>query len=158
MAESDKAARIVFLDRNTMPADIELRRFAFPHEFVSFGATAPGDVAQRIAGADIVITNKVPIRREAIATTPDLRLVAIAATGSDVVDVAACAERGIAVTNIRDYAVNTVPEHTFALILALRRSVLAYRDVGSSADAGRRPASSAISTIRSTTSPAPRSA
>jgi glycerate dehydrogenase len=57
-----------------------------------------------------------------------LRLIAIAATGSDVVDIKVCADRGVAVTNIRGYAVNTVPEHTFALILALRRSLTAYRD------------------------------
>lgn len=52
----------------------------------------------------------------------------MAATGTDVVDLQACRERGVAATNIRAYAVHTVPEHTFALILALRRSLLAYRD------------------------------
>ena len=55
------------------------------------------------------------------------KMIAIAATGYDIVDVAACQRRGIVVSNIRNYAVNTVPEHTFALILALRRSVVAYR-------------------------------
>jgi glycerate dehydrogenase len=85
-------------------------------------------VAERISDADIVITNKVPVRREAIGGSRNLRLVAIAATGTDVVDVAACAERQIGVSNIRNYAVNTVPEHTFALILALRRSLVAYHD------------------------------
>src|SRR4051794_8927071 len=59
---------------------------------------------------------------------PRLKLVAVAATGTDPVDVKACAERGIVVSNIRNYAVNTVPEHTFALILALRRSIVPYRD------------------------------
>ena len=57
-----------------------------------------------------------------------MRLIAVAATGTDVVDLEACAAAGVTVTNIRDYAVHTVPEHTFALILALRRSILAYRD------------------------------
>ncbi len=121
-------ARIVFLDRDTMPADIRLRPFAFPHELLEFGTTKPDQVAERIADADIVITNKVPIRLAELTSAPKLRLIAIAATGSDVVDIKACADRGVAVSNIRGYAVNTVPEHTFALILALRRSLTAYRD------------------------------
>jgi glycerate dehydrogenase len=54
-------------------------------------------------------------------------MIAMAATGYDVVDVAAAQKRGIIVSNIRGYAVNTVPEHTFALILALRRSIAGYR-------------------------------
>src|SRR5262249_54756694 len=121
-------ARIVFLDRDTMPADITLRSFAFPHELLEFGATNPNQVAERIAKADIVITNKAPIRLAELMSASKLRLIAIAATGSDVVDIKACADRGVAVSNIRGYAVNTVPEHTFALILALRRSLTAYRD------------------------------
>lgn len=128
MTSTPDAARIVFLDRDTMPPDITLRRFGFPHRLQEYGATSPEQVAERIADADIVITNKAPIRKAAIATARRLRLVAIAATGSDVVDIKACAENGVAVSNIRGYAVNTVPEHTFALILSLRRSILAYRD------------------------------
>ena len=59
---------------------------------------------------------------------PDLRLIAVAATGTDCVDKPYCEAHGIAVSNIRGYAVNTVPEHAFALMLALRRNVVAYRD------------------------------
>ena len=58
---------------------------------------------------------------------PALKLIAVAATGTDCVDKSACAAHGVAVSNIRGYAVNTVPEHTFALILALRRNLVAYR-------------------------------
>jgi len=93
-----------------------------------FAKTAPAEVAERIRDAEIVITNKAPLRREVIAGARNLRLVAVAATGTDVVDVQACAERGVTVSNIRNYAVHTVPEHTFALIFALRRSIAAYRD------------------------------
>lgn len=125
-ALSGAPARIVFLDRETLSPETNLRAPSFPHELVAYGKTAPGDVADRIADADIVITNKAPVRRDAIAQARNLKLVAVAATGYDIVDVAACTERGISVCNIRNYAVNTVPEHTFALILALRRSVLAY--------------------------------
>jgi glycerate dehydrogenase len=122
----DKLARIVFLDRGTLPAEIVLRPPDFAHELVTFDTTSPEEVARRIADADIVITNKVPVRGASIASARHLRMIAIAATGYDNVDLAACAARGIAVSNIRDYAVTTVPEHTFALIFALRRSIVAY--------------------------------
>jgi glycerate dehydrogenase len=67
------------------------------------------------------------MRAATLARLPQLKLIAVAATGYDVVDVAFCKEHGIAVANIRNYAVHTVPEHAFALILALRRNLLAYR-------------------------------
>ncbi|MGY8677444.1 D-2-hydroxyacid dehydrogenase [Bradyrhizobium sp. UFLA05-153] len=120
--------RVVFLDRDTMPPDVHLREPFFPHELREYGATAPKDAAARIADAHIVITNKAPVRRAELEAAPNLRFIAIAATGSDVVDIRACEDRGVAVSNIRGYAVNTVPEHTFALIFALRRSLTAYRD------------------------------
>ena len=66
--------------------------------------------------------------REAILRAQKLRFIAVAATGTNIVDLKACAERGIIVSNIRNYAINTVPEHTFALIFALRRSIVAYRE------------------------------
>jgi len=123
-----KAARIVFLDRETLPPQTRLRVPTFAHEWISFQRTAPAEVPMRIADADIVVTNKVPVRREAIEAASGLKLVAVAATGTDVVDLAACKTHGVAVCNIRNYAVHTVPEHTFALLLALRRSVLAYHE------------------------------
>ncbi|SAK75053.1 glycerate dehydrogenase [Caballeronia calidae] len=120
--------KIVFLDRETLAPQITLKRPAFEHELVEYGRTAPEQVAARLQGASIVITNKVAITADIIEQVPTLRLVAVAATGTDVVDKAACAKRGIVVSNIRGYAVNTVPEHTFALMLALRRNLIAYRD------------------------------
>ena len=69
-----------------------------------------------------------PLRATTLEQLPELKMIAVAATGYDVVDVAYCKEHGIAVANIRNYAVHTVPEHAFMLILALRRSLLAYRE------------------------------
>lgn len=119
---------IVFLDRDTLSPQTQLRRPDFPHTWVDHARTAPDQVAQRIAGADIVVVNKVRLSAAVLAQAPRLRLVAVAATGTDNIDLAACAERGIAVRNVRNYAVHTVPEHTLALIFALRRSLCAYRD------------------------------
>jgi glycerate dehydrogenase len=119
--------RIVFLDRGTFGPSVELAKPAFCHEWVEHAATPPSEVVRRLAGAEIAVTNKVPIRAEHLAELPRLRMISVAATGYDVVDVAACGERGIVVANVRGYAVNTVPEHTFALILALRRGIVGYR-------------------------------
>jgi glycerate dehydrogenase len=120
--------KIVFLDRETLAPQITLKRPAFAHELVEYDRTAPDQVASRLQGASIAITNKVAITADVLAQCPDLKLIAVAATGTDVIDKAACAKHGVVVSNIRGYAVNTVPEHTFALMLALRRNLVAYRD------------------------------
>lgn len=120
-------SRIVFLDAETIGPGVELHRPSFKHEWQSFEKTAPEQLLERLEGATVAITNKVALREESLQNLPDLKLIAIAATGFDCVDVDACRKQGIAVTNIRGYAVNTVPEHTFALILALRRNLIEYR-------------------------------
>ena len=125
MNPADQTPRVVFLDRETLSPETRLRAPAFPaHGWSVSARTAPGEVAARIRDAEIVITNKAPLRARGDRGRRDLRLVAVAATGTDMVDLKACAERGVVVSNIRNYAVNTVPEHTFALIFALRRSIV----------------------------------
>jgi glycerate dehydrogenase len=119
---------IVFLDRATLAPGVRLRRPAFAHRWAEYERSEPQQVAERLAGATIVIDNKVPLRRDALERLPELRLVAIAATGTDCVDKECCLSRGIVVCNVRGYAVRTVAEHVFALILALRRNLVAYRD------------------------------
>ena len=122
------AAKIVFLDRGTLAPEINLAEFAFPHECAVFKHTRSSEVVDRIRDADIVINNKVKITRDAVDAASKLRLIAVAATGTDCIDLEACEAKQVAVVNVRDYAVHTVPEHTFALILALRRSLCAYRE------------------------------
>jgi glycerate dehydrogenase len=119
--------RIVFLDRSTMAPLAELVRPAFAHEWVEYDRTKPEEVVERLEDCDIAISNKVPIRRDSIVRLSRLKMIAIAATGYDVFDIDAITERGIIVSNVLGYVVNTVPEHTFALILALRRSLAGYR-------------------------------
>lgn len=131
---SQRPLQIVFLDRETISPTTVLRPVSFDHQLTVYGRTSRDQVAERIADADIVITNKVPLRQEAIEQAPRLKMVAVAATGTDNIDLAACANRGIVVSNIRGYAINTVPEHVFALIFSLRRSIVAYRE---SVKAGR---------------------
>ena len=120
--------KIVFLDRATLAPQINLKRPAFEHDLVEYEHTSPDQVASRLQGASIAITNKVAITADVLAQTPELKLIAVAATGTDCVDKAACARNGVVISNIRGYAINTVPEHAFALMLALRRNLIAYRD------------------------------
>ncbi|WP_288378375.1 D-2-hydroxyacid dehydrogenase [uncultured Massilia sp.] len=116
--------RIVFLDRDSLQA--RLRDLPFPHDWVNYAGTREDEVVARLQGATVAVSNKVPLRAAALEQLPDLKMVAIAATGTDNVDLEACRARGIVVSNIRDYSVVSVPEHTFALILALRRNLRAY--------------------------------
>jgi glycerate dehydrogenase len=118
--------RVVFLDRASLKATV--RKPAGAGAYVEYDKTSPEEIVPRLAGADVAIVNKVPMRAPTLEQLPDLKMIAVAATGYDVVDVAYCKSHGIAVANIRNYAVHTVPEHAFMLILALRRSLLAYRE------------------------------
>lgn len=119
------AHHIVFLDRDSLIANV--RRPAFDHTWQEYPATAAFDVVARLQDATIAITNKVPLRAADLERLPRLKMIAVAATGTDIVDLAACRERGIVVSNIRDYAGASLPEHCFALMLALRRRLIEYR-------------------------------
>ena len=117
---------IVFLERNTF--NVPFRRPAFAHEWSEFGETAPGEVVERLAPATIAICNKLPLRAETLSQLPKLKLIAVAATGVDNVDLVYCRSHNIAVCNTRGYAVNSLPEHALMLMLALRRNLIAYRN------------------------------
>ena len=119
--------RIVFLDRATLAPDVVLKRPAFAHDLVEYDRTTADETFERVKDATIILVNKVNLREDLLARLPKLKLIAVAATGYDCVDVAAAKARGIVVSNIRGYAKATVPEHTFALILALARSIVPYR-------------------------------
>jgi glycerate dehydrogenase len=119
--------RIVFLDRSTIGPSVTLTKPTFPHQWVDYDRTRPEEVVERLKDAHIAVSNKVPIRRASIEQLPNLKMICIPATGYDAFDIDACKERAIVVSNVRGYAVKTVPEHTFALILALRRSIVGYR-------------------------------
>ena len=120
--------QIVVLDRDTLvnrPFE-----FDFPHTLSSYGTTEAHETLARIRGADIVITNKVVISAEAFAENPQLKLVAVTATGVNNVDVEAAKQNGTAVCNIRAYGNESVAEHAFMMMITLMRNLPAYqRDV-----------------------------
>jgi glycerate dehydrogenase len=125
MRDEMKAEEIVFLDRGSLRAN--LRSPAFRARWKDYEWTEAADVIERLADATIAIVNKVRLPRDLLQKLPNLKLIAVAATGIDVIDLEACNDLKIAVTNVRGYAVNSLPEHVFALILALRRSLAFHR-------------------------------
>jgi len=130
MTTNDSTAHrhIVFLDRETLPDQVTVRPPAFPHTMDAYQRTKPDEVVERARDAEIIITNKVPLRADTLSQLQKLKMIAVSATGTDIIDLKACAERGIVVSNIREYAIATVPEHTMGLILSLSRSIRPYHN------------------------------
>jgi len=118
--------KVVFLDRYAIRAALRPLRFA--HEWQEYPTTAPEQVVERLSGARIAITNRVRFDRATIAQLPELKLIAVSATGHECIDVDACRSHGITVTNVRDWSTPAVAEHAFAMILSLRRQLLVYRE------------------------------
>ena len=97
-------------------------------ELVVYDQSPHDTVAGRIAGADIVFTNKIRLTRELLDAAPELKFIALTATGTDNIDTACAQEHGIAVANIRHYCTQSVVEHVFGVLLALTHSLPQYHD------------------------------
>lgn len=117
---------IVFLDRASLAPGTDLRAPDFPHRWIDHDETRAGQVSERIKDAAIVVTNKVKVGAADMDAAPGLKLIAVCATGTDIIDLAAAKARGITVCNVRGYAEHSVPEHAFGLILTLRRQIIGY--------------------------------
>ncbi|RBP84726.1 D-2-hydroxyacid dehydrogenase [Marinomonas rhizomae] len=120
--------KAVFLDRGSFPEHIKIQLPASIKEVVEYQNTRVEQVAERIKNASIVLTNKAIVDAAAIHSASDLKLVQVMATGKNNVDLVACKESNITVQNVADYSTISVPEHTFAMLLALRRNLVSYLD------------------------------
>src|SRR4026209_713540 len=121
--------RAVFLDYATVSYrdDLDPSRLLRTLPRLEFRPqTAQSEVTQAIAGAGAVLVNKLRIGREAIASTPTLKLVALAATGTNNVDLDAARERGVAVCNLRDYCTASVVHHVIGTLLLLTHRLREY--------------------------------
>ena len=114
--------KIVCLDAATLGGDADLSEIASLGEFESYEMTEPAQTAQRLAGADVVITNKVLITDEIMAQTA-LKLICVSATGTNNIDMQAAQVRGIAVKNVAGYSTNNVVQQTFASLFALTNAL-----------------------------------
>lgn len=116
--------RIVFLDRGTLP--VAMRTPALPLQWREHESTPPEQLLEFLEHAEVAITNKVPLLAASLAQLPKLKLIAVAATGTNNVDLDYCRKHGVAVCNVSGYSTHSVAEHTFALLLALRRQIPSY--------------------------------
>ena len=114
-----RTLKIVFLDAQTLGNDVSLAPVASLGEYVSYPSTKPEEVFDRIAGFDVVITNKVWMGKEQMDSSPALKLICVAATGTNNVDTAYAAEKGIPVRNAVDYSTESVTQVTWMHILGL---------------------------------------
>ncbi len=126
-----KNIRMVFLDAGTFKVDVrnstEINRYFPTCEYYSESSAA--EVASRIRDVEIIITNKVPLNKNAIQSASKLKLIAVAATGYDNIDLNEAARRGVVVSNVRGYANQSVAQHVFMLALTLARRFVEYRDL-----------------------------
>jgi len=112
--------RIVVLDGHTLnPGDNPWDPVARLGELTVHDRTPPDQIVARAAGAEIAVTNKVPFSAETLERLPALRLIAVTATGYNVVDVAAAGRQGVVVSNVPEYATDCVAQFVFALLLEL---------------------------------------
>ncbi|MEH0876774.1 2-hydroxyacid dehydrogenase [Pectobacterium cacticida] len=126
--------KITFLDKGSLPETIFMKKTSFRrpqcrHEWIEYSYTAPEQVISRAQDTDVIITNKALLTRDTLAALPALKLIAVAATGTDNIDLDAAQERGITVKNVPGYSTQAVSEHVIAMIFALKHSLMAwYRD------------------------------
>lgn len=118
--------RVVFLDDEGIGPDVALPEIASEHSWVSYRYTQPEQVVEHLHGATIALTCSVALREEHLAQLPDLQMISLALTGTDIVDMEYCKARGIKVTNVPGYATNTVAEHSLAMMFELFRKVSSY--------------------------------
>lgn len=119
---------VVFLDRATIPTQIDLPSLPFEHQWLEYDFTSPELIVERAHQAEVIITNKVVLDRHVLSQLTHLKLVAVSATGFNNVDVDYCREQGIAVTNVQGYATQSVPEHVVAMMFALKRNLKGYHN------------------------------
>lgn len=133
MKTQDEKLNVVFLDASSVNCgDVDMSRFDTTWNCAYYDGTPRDKTAERLKGRHVAVTNKVVIRADTMDApeAADLKLIAIAATGTNNVDLAAAAERGIAVANVAGYSTAAVMQQTFAYILNFATQMAMYsRDV-----------------------------
>jgi len=118
--------KIVILDADSIGRDLDYAILEKYGTVTLWPSTSPAQLGERIADAECLLLNKVKITADVLAAAPHLRLICIAATGYDNVDIAACRARDIAVTNVRGYSTRSVAQLTVAMVLSLACRLAEY--------------------------------
>ncbi|WP_081311645.1 NAD(P)-dependent oxidoreductase [Pseudomonas putida] len=130
---------IVFLDDEGLAASTRLKRPDCPHTWQQFAYTHPDQVVEHLQDATVALTCSVPLREEHLRQLPRLKMISLALTGRDIVDVDYCEAHGIEVASVPGYAANTVAEHSLAMILELFRRPSAFTRLMRQVHAGQKP-------------------
>lgn len=117
--------KIVFLDEYSL-GDMDLTPIKELGEYVGYDRTSKEQVLERCKGAEVVICNKTVLRAETLRALPDLRFIAIAATGMNNVDLDTAAELGIGVKNVAGYSTSSVAEATLTFALSLMKNTIYF--------------------------------
>ena len=120
--------KIVFLDRKTIGEDIDLTDFEALGEVVTYEMSQPEEVPDRVKDADVIIVNKVPVNEQTVGTAQNLKLVCVAATGTNNLDKNYLDKRGIEWRNVAGYSTTIVAQHTFAMLFYLLEKLRYYDD------------------------------
>lgn len=131
--------KIVLLDSKTLGDDIDLSIYNSLGKFVKYDTTAKDEVKERIEDADVVISNKVLLNETNLPYAKNLKLICIAATGTNNVDLKYAKEKGIAVTNVAGYSTTSVTENTFAALFYLLHSLSYYDNYVKSGEYSKSP-------------------
>ncbi len=121
-----KGPKVVFLDRDAFTVKIEERMIDVPCTWVNFESTPDDLMTERCRDAVAVVTVGNSLERHHLEPLKHLELISACSTGTDHIDTAYCAGRGISVANAVGYATHTVAEHAISLLLALRRNLISY--------------------------------
>ena len=111
--------KIVILDSGTLGADIDLEPIRALGEVIEYKQTLPGEIAERLTVADVAVLNKCKLNRENLTEAKNLKLICVAATGYDNIDLTFCRERGIALCNVPGYSTDSVAQLSVSMALSL---------------------------------------
>ena len=119
--------KIIILDSGTLGADVDLSPIKALGEVVEYTFTAPDEVADRLAGADVAVLNKIKLNKDNLSGAKKLKLICVAATGYDNIDINYCREHGIAVCNVPGYSTDSVAQLSASMALSLVTHLGEYR-------------------------------
>ncbi len=129
--------KIVVLDKATLGEDIDLSPLYACGEVTEFDTTAPDSVAERIADTDVVVINKIKLNSTNLIGAKNLKLICVAATGYDNIDLEFCKQNGIALCNVPGYSTDSVAQLTLSMALSLYTNLFSYRNFVNSGDYSR---------------------
>ena len=126
--------KIVILDSGTLGADIDLSPITALGEVIEYKQTLPEEIAEKLTDADVAVLNKCRLNRQNLYEANSLKLICVAATGYDNIDVDFCRERGIALCNVPGYSTDSVAQISVAMALSLVSHLSEYRSFVSSGE------------------------